>query len=308
MPQPRIVSLIASATEIVCALGFQDCLVGRSHECDYPRDILRLPVCTRPRFEPEGTSREIDERVKDVLRDGLSVYLVDRENLRSLRPDFIVTQTHCEVCAVSEKDVVAAVCDWVDAKPRVISLAPNCLEDVWADIRRVAEGLNRPGAGADVIGRLTGRIESIAAKARLQSRRPSVACLEWIEPLMAAGNWMPELVALAGGVDPLGKAGQHSPWLEWNTLRTVDPEVIIVLPCGFDLNKTRVEAPAFRKLPGWNELRAVRSGRAVLADGNQYFNRPGPRLVESLEILVEVLHPGAFDFGHKGEAWEPYRR
>jgi iron complex transport system substrate-binding protein len=306
MPRPRIVSLIASATEIVCALGFQDCLVGRSHECDYPPEVQRLPICTKPRFAVEGSSREIDERVKDVLRDGLSVYLVDEPLLRELRPDVIVTQSHCEVCAVSAKDVAAAVCGWLGSQPRVASLSPNCLEDVWRDIRQVADALGAPERGARVVAELRERMSTLAARAEQQPTRPTVACLEWLDPLMAAGNWMPELVRLAGGHDPFGQAGQHSPWLAWERVREVDPDVILALPCGFDLAKTWAEAPVLQRLPGWESIQAVRSGRVVLADGNQFFNRPGPRLVESLEILLEVLHPTAVSPRHRGTGWESW--
>src|SRR5262245_31490965 len=301
---PRIVSLIASATEIVCALGFEGQLVGRSHECDFPESVKRLPVCTEPKFDVEGTSGEIDRRVKDVLRDGLSVYGVHADRLKELRPDVIVTQSHCEVCAVSERDVEKAVCDWLGSRPQVVSLAPNALADVWAGIRQVADALGVPGRGADLVARLRERMAVIAEKARGLPNRPKVACIEWVEPLMAVGNWMPELVEMAGGVNLFGEAGKHAPWLTWEQLCAHDPDVILLLPCGFDIERTRQEMPALARKAGWPNLRAVRGGRVYLLDGNQYFNRPGPRLTESLEILAEVLHPGAFAFGHEGTGWQ----
>ncbi len=303
---PRVVSLIASATEIVCALGFEEHLVGRSHECDFPESVKRLPVCTEPRFDVRGTSADIDRRVKDVLRLTLSVYHVDADKLRELRPDVIVTQSHCEVCAVSERDVERAVRDWLGARPRVVSLKPDALADVWWNVLAVAEALGVPGRGEELVGRLRRRTAEVAAKAAVLHARPTVACVEWIEPLMAAGNWTPELVEMAGGVDPFGTAGAHAPWLTWERLCEEDPAVILVMPCGFDVERTRQDMGVLSGKPEWPRLRAVREGRVFLADGNQYFNRPGPRLVESLEVLAEVLHPEAFRFGHEGTGWVHY--
>ncbi|HZY90752.1 MAG TPA: cobalamin-binding protein [Gemmataceae bacterium] len=301
---PRIISLIASATEIVCALGFEGQLVGRSHECDYPESVRRLPVCTAPKFDTGGSSREIDERVKGLLQDGLSVYRVDESLLRELRPDVIVTQSHCEVCAVSERDVERAVASWLGASPRVVSLAPNGLADVWAGFRQAADALGVPRRGAELVERLQARMAAVAGKARSMPGRPTVACVEWVEPLMASGNWVPELVEMAGGVNLFGSAGQHAPWLSWEELCGRDPDVLLLLPCGFDIERTRQEMPALTNKPEWPGLRAVRGERVFLLDGNQFFNRPGPRLVESLEILAELLHPAAFAFGHRGAGWQ----
>lgn len=301
---PRILSLIASATEIVASLGMEDQLVGRSHECDYPPSVGRLPVCTAPRFKVEGTSKEIDERVKSLLRDATSVYSVDENMLRQLKPDVIVTQIQCEVCAVSQKDVETALCSWLDNRPTIVSLEPNNLADVWTDIQRVADALNIPSKGKEVIAQLQGRMADIERKARAVSHRPTVACLEWLDPLMAAGNWMPELVEMAGGVNLFGEAGKHSPWMTWEQLKERDPDIILALPCGFDLERTRTEMTPLTQRADWNDLRAVRSGKVYLTDGNQFFNRPGPRLVESLEILAEIFHPDLFRFGHEGTGWE----
>jgi iron complex transport system substrate-binding protein len=301
---PRIVSLIASATEIVCALGFEDQLVGRSHECDFPESVRRLPVCTEPKFGVDGTSYEIDQRVKAILQESLSVYRVHAGTLRQLRPDVVVTQTQCEVCAVSLRDVEQAVCDWLDGRPRIVSLSADALADVWADIGRVAEALGVPERGAALVERLQQRMAAIAARARLLPERPTVACIEWIAPLMAAGNWMPELVDMAGGVNLFGTPGKHAPRLTWEQLRDADPQVIVVQPCGFEIERSRHDMPALTQRTEWPRLRAGRDRRVFLADGNQYFNRPGPRLVESLEILAELLHPNTFHFGHEGSGWQ----
>jgi iron complex transport system substrate-binding protein len=300
------VSLIASSTEILCALGFEANLVGRSHECDFPESVRRLPQCTEPKFDVRLPSLEIDRRVRALVEETLSVYRVDADRLRALRPDFIVTQTQCAVCAVSERDVVLALEQWLEARPRLVSLAGESLEGVWADIERVAESLGAPERGRALVARLRERMAGIARRAAALRNRPAVACIEWIEPLMASGNWMPELVAMAGGSNVFGAAGEHAPVLEWDALVRADPEVIVVLPCGLDLARTRAEMPALACREGWKSLRAARGRRVHLADGNQYFNRPGPRLVESLEILAEILHPGELDFGHARRAWEPF--
>jgi iron complex transport system substrate-binding protein len=303
MNDHRIVSLIASATEIVCALGFEPQMAGRSHECDFPASIKRLPVCTRPKFEVEGLSYEIDQRVKAILQEALSVYRVDAGLLERLQPTHIITQSQCEVCAVSFQDVEQAVCQFTSSQPVIVSLEPNALADVWADIRRVADALGAPERGDRLVASLRQRMDDIAAKARTTDSRPTVACIEWIDPLMAAGNWMPELVELAGGVNLCGEAGKHSPWMKWEELVANDPDVIFISPCGFDLARTLQETPLLTGRAEWSDLKAVRSGRVFVADGNQYFNRPGPRLAESLEILAEMLHPESFHFGHENEGW-----
>jgi len=303
MTEPRIVSLIASATEIVAALGFEDRLVGVSHECDFPPTVKRLPACSEPKIDVHGSSREIDERVKRVVQDGLSVYRVHPAMLQRLQPTVIITQTQCDVCAVSLKDVEAAVCELVDTRPRIVSLEPMALDDMWKDIHAVGEALGAKPQAAELVDRLQGRLRRIKDSTRPLEPKPTVACIEWIDPLMSAGNWMPELVEIAGGRNLFGTAGAHSPWMTFNDLQEQDPDVIAVMPCGFDIPRTRDEMPPLTKRPEWRELSAVQNGRVFLTDGNQYFNRPGPRLVESTEILAEILHPGVLSFGHEGRGW-----
>jgi iron complex transport system substrate-binding protein len=303
MQTPRIVSLIASSTEIVCALGFEDHLVGRSHECDYPARVKRLPVCTEPKFNVEGTSYEIDQRVKAIVQDALSVYRVDSRMLEELKPSHIITQSQCEVCAVSLKDVEKAVCEMTSSNPVIVSLEPNSIADVWADIRRVGESLDASARADSLINELQARMRSIAERAASFGSRPSVAVIEWVDPLMSGGNWMPELVEMAAGRNLFGEAGKHSPWMTWEEVIEKDPDLILVTPCGYDIARTMEDMRLLSSKPGWADLKAVRSGGVIVADGNQYFNRPGPRLVESLEILAELLHPTAFDFGHQGEGW-----
>jgi iron complex transport system substrate-binding protein len=303
MTRPRIISLIASATEIVCALGFEKDLVGRSHECDFPASVTSLPICTSPKFQVEGLSYQIDQRVKAILQEALSVYRVDAEILEKLRPTHIITQSQCEVCAVSLKDVEQAVCQFTSSQPVIVSLEPNTLDDVFSDIRRVADALAAPDRADKVITGMEQRIKEIKTKAGTARIRPTIACIEWIDPLMAAGNWMPELVEIAGGVNLFGQSGKHSPWMKWEELAASDPDVIFISPCGFDMQRTMEEIHLLAANPQWEKLKAVRNDCVFIGDGNQYFNRPGPRLVESLEILAELLHPELFHFGHETSGW-----
>jgi iron complex transport system substrate-binding protein len=345
---PRIVSLLPSATEIVCALGFRDAMVGRSHECDFPAGVESLPVCTAPKVRASAPSAEIHRDVTALLKAAVSLYDLNVETLECLSPDVIVTQTQCEVCAVSLEQVERAVrdhltrqskvsrpdaaespgspmpiaaCDpaWLHVRPAaapadaategqtvplLVSLEPTNLAAVWADIARVAAALKVPERGQTLVQTMKRRMAAVGSRAASLRPKPRVAILEWLDPPMAAGNWMPELVQLACGQNLFGKAGEHSPWLEWDALVQADPDVILIAPCGFSLDKTRTEARQLIRRPGWASLKAVREGRVALTDGHQYFNRPGPRLVESLEILAEVLHPGHIDFGHRGQGWE----
>ena len=309
----RIITLIASATETVCALGLEEFLVGRSHECDYPASIASLPVCTQPRFDVSGSSREIDERVKSLQRssaeDALGVYEVFPERLRELKPTHIVTQAQCEVCAVSLADVERAVREVADCDARIVSLQPNSMTDIWADIRRLASELGVTASGARLAADLLRRVEEIEFRARQLpvQDKPRVAVIEWVDPLMAAGNWTPELVAIAGGENLFGEAGRHSPWMQYDDLVESDPDTIFVAPCGYDLERSAADLPLLEARPTWRELSAVGAGRVYVADGNQFFNRPGPRLVESLEMLAEVFHPEVFHFGHEGSGWRRHR-
>jgi iron complex transport system substrate-binding protein len=299
----RIVSLIASASEIVSALGLSQYQVGRSHECDFPAEILNLPICTSPAFPTDGSSAEIDQRVKQQIANALSVYEVSRELLDALQPTHVLTQTQCRVCAVTLEDVERALIGWVTSRPQLIALEPNALADVWTDIQRVADSCGVPERGEDVVAKLQNEMQRISQRACASGRRPHVACIEWHEPLMAAGNWVPELVAMAGAVNLFGEAGAHSPWMTWQQLVESDPDAIITMPCGFDLERTSIEMYWLTDRPEWPKLRAVETGQVYLADGNQYFNRPGPRLVESLQILAEILHPEAFAPELEGSAW-----
>jgi iron complex transport system substrate-binding protein len=290
----RIVSLIASATEIVHSLGLGNRQVGRSHECDYPASVRSLPVCTQPKFAINGTSAEIDQLVKQTLASAGSVYDIFRETLERLQPTHILTQSQCKVCAVSLQDVEQSLSEDYSSRPRVVALEPNSLADLWNDIRRVADACDAKARGDVLVSDLQSRMGAISNRCRTSGVRPRVACIEWIEPLMAAGNWTPELVNLAGAENLFGEEGQHSPWIEWKDVVAADPDLLLIAPCGFDLERTRAEMHWLTDRPEWPALRAVQEGQVFLGDGNQFFNRPGPRVVETLEILAEICHPKLF--------------
>jgi iron complex transport system substrate-binding protein len=306
----RIVSLIASATEMVDALGLGEFQVGRSHECDTPASVLSLPVCTCPRFDICGDSRQIDQRVKETLANAVSVYEVFEDALAALQPTHILTQTQCQVCAVSLADVERALSDRFPTRPVVVALEPNSLADIRNDVMRVAQACDIEERGRALIESMDRRMGRIAALARSTGRHPRVALIEWQEPLMAAGNWMPELVTMTGAENLFGEAGAHSPqqstWMQWQDLVAADPDAIVVSPCGYDLARTREEMHWLTDRDEWTQLRAVREGRVFLADGNQYFNRPGPRVVETLEILGEMLFPERFPPVLEDRAWATF--
>ena len=302
----RILSLLSSATEIVHALGLGKFQIGRSHECDYPPEVLKLPICSRPSFPVTGPSDEIDRLVKDRLAAALSIYDLDSEAIRRLRPTHIVTQTQCKVCAVSVEDVERITREGLATDAKIISLEPYALADVWNDIRRVAGGCGRADAAEELIIRLKGQLSEIQTCASRASLRPSVAAIEWLEPLMAGGNWVPELIEMANGRNLFGVAGEHSPWLTWDEILAADPEVVVALPCGFDLARTRAEMHWLEERPGWRNLQAVQNGDVFVCDGNQFMNRPGPRLVESLRIFAEMIHPAVFAPTLEGIGWERY--
>jgi len=290
----RIVSLLPSATEIVCALGAGAELVGRSHECDFPGGLEHIPVCTEPKVRVDGDSVRIHASVTSVLENDISVYRVHSALLRELRPDVIVTQIQCDVCAVSLRDVEASIANWLDVDvPRIVALNPSTLESIFADLEAVAAAIGRDSS--EVVARMRQRIRDIACRAATAAVRPRVATIEWISPLMAAGNWIPEMIDLAGGECVFGGAGEHSPWIDPDEFARAETDVVLVFPCGFSIERTMADLPLLDE--------RLRDGNVFVADGNQFFNRPGPRIVESLEILAEIIHPELFDFGHKGRAW-----
>ena len=294
MPRPRIVSLVPSATEIVCRLGLGDALVGRSHACNEPPEVSALPVLTRPQLAARS-SRGVHDEVRSLLAAGLAVFDVDLDRLRALEPSHLLVQDQCSVCAVSPADLEAALAGWLaDRTPRLIRMAPRQLADVWDDIATLGDALDRSQAARSLRERLSFRLSDLAEVTGSRGQRPRVACIEWLDPVMIAGHWVPELVRLAGGVPVLAEVGGASRTVDLETLARARPDVIVLQPCGFDLERGRA---------AWDEAAALRSAlarlldvggepvRVALADGDAFFNRPGPRLVESAELLAEILAP-----------------
>jgi iron complex transport system substrate-binding protein len=290
----RIASLLPSATEIVCAVGAQSELVGVSHECDFPLGVEARSVLTRARLRPLSTSRALDAEVRSVLEDALAVYEVELDRLALARPDVIVTQDLCDVCAVSLDDVRAAIARLGLEGVTIVNLHPTRLDDVWSDIERVGAALGRADEGRRVVTSLRARVAATHERASRAPARPTVLAVEWLDPVMIGGMWMPELIHLAGGVPLVTEPGEHAPTLALEALRALDPDVVLVKPCGFSLERTLGEIRVLTATLPWSEWRAVRDGRVYVADGNAYFNRPGPRIVESLEILAGCVHPEVF--------------
>ena len=301
----KIVTLIPSATEIVAFLGQKNSIIGRSHECDYPHGLNHIAKLTSPKINVEGTSGEIDKQINTILENSLSVYKVDVAKLKELNPDYIITQAHCEVCAVSFSEVENIVSENLNKNTKIISLQPNTLSDVFNDIKKVAVELNLENeTNNKLINNLNVRLKKIKEISSKAKNKPTIACVEWIDPLMMAGNWIPEMVEIAGGNNILGKSGKDSHWIKFNEIKEKNPDIIIFLPCGFNIKKTENELKKFLyKNQDWQSLKAFKNKNFYIADGNQFFNRPGPRLLESLEIFAEIMHPNLFNFNHKGIGW-----
>jgi iron complex transport system substrate-binding protein len=289
----RVVSLLPSATEIVCALGGRGELVGVSHECDHPPEVAGLPALTSSRLGDGGSSGQIDRSVRELLRAALAIYDLDVDRLAGLDPDVVVTQDLCEVCAVPYGAVCAALDRLAGREVQVVSLHPRRLGDIWDDVRRVAAAIGREAAGEALVRGLLerlGRVERRVAGAG----RPGVVSVEWLDPVMLGGTWMPELIAVAGGL-PLGvAAGERAPTLDLAALGALAPEVVVVKPCGYPVERTLAELELLAKVLPWDAWPAVRAGRVYVADGNAYFNRSGPRIVDSAELLAACLHPDRF--------------
>jgi iron complex transport system substrate-binding protein len=284
----RIISLLPSATEMICALGLEDQLIGVTHECDYPPAVLRLPKITHTLIPKEATSREIDQLVREQLKTTRALYQLNLPLLKELRPDLVVTQSLCDVCAVTQDDVQAALSQ-LSGDPRVINLEPQSLSDVFAAMRQIAVAA---GVSAEsVIRSLTARVDAVTARSATLTHHPRVALLEWLDPPFSCGHWSPELVRLAGGIEGLGQEGRPSRTLRWGEVISWRPEVVFVACCGLNVERTLQDLSRVQATFGWMELPAVRSGCVYVTDGSQYFSRPGPRLVDSLEMLAQVLHP-----------------
>lgn len=295
----RIVSLLASATEIVCALGAGEMLVGRSHECDNPDWVRRLPACSEPAFDVSVSSSEIDTEVRRRLHAGEPLYRVHSELIRDLQPDLLITQSHCEVCAVTPGDVERSGACALTAQQ--VSLSATSLEEVFQSIRQIAQALGLEERGELLIDREQQRLEVVRDRAA-RFAPPTVVMLEWTDPPFAMGNWGPELVEIANGNLLIGKKGEYSAAIPGEQIRDADPEHLIVAPCGFNLERSLRELAVLEKYPWWRELQAVREGNVAFADGNLFFNRSGMTVSQTAEIIAEILH--GISFGENGgEHW-----
>jgi iron complex transport system substrate-binding protein len=290
-PEKRIVSLLASATEIVCALGAGKMLVARSHECDNPDWVRQLPSCTEPAFDVSVSSLEIDTEVRRRIRAGEPLYHVDGELIRDMRPDLLITQAHCEVCAVTPGDIERSSACTLTA--RQIALSASTLDDIFKSIREISQALGLHEQGEALVRREQQRLDAVREKSA-RFRRPTVVMLEWTDPLFAMGNWGPELVEIANGELLLGKKGEYSAAIPAEQLRDADPEFLIVAPCGFNLERSLQEQAVLERYPWWPELQAVRQGNLVFADGNLFFNRSGMTISQTAEIIAEILHGISF--------------
>jgi iron complex transport system substrate-binding protein len=298
----RVVSLLPATTEIVAALGHRDALVGRSHECDHPPGVETMPVVSRPRREPVGTSAEIHRTVQELIGQVLSIYELDPEALRTVAPDLVVTQDLCRVCAVPRAEVDDAVRTHLGDDVEVLSCSPATLDDVLHDVRRIASALDDVPAGEALVERMRGSLDTLSASVEDRGR-PRVTLLEWADPMMAGGNWAAELLEAAGAEPVLGVRGGHSPVITVDELRVADPDVLVVAPCGYDLARARQEAPVLAAFDGWQQLRAVRTGRVAFVDGSAYVNRPGPRLVDTAAILAAIVHGTGPGVDLEGVGW-----
>ena len=284
----RICSLLPGATEIVYLLGLGDQIVGVTHECDFPPEAQYKPVLVRSAIDSKRmTSAEIDTKVRELLEAGKGLYSIDEQSLLAAAPDVILTQGLCDVCALDYDEVVKAT-QRLPTTPMIVSLNPHSLSDILDDIRRIGDATQCAAAAATLVQTLRERIDKVALTE--PDYRPRVVCLEWFEPLYVAGHWVPEMIALAGGFDVLGRKGEPSHRVEWQTIIAANPDVILLMPCGFDVRRTVKESTPLRSLEGWNDLPAVKSGKVYALNGNAYFSRPGPRLVNGLEILARILH------------------
>jgi iron complex transport system substrate-binding protein len=290
----RIVSLLPAATEIAAALGLMDQVVGVSHECDYPPEANDRPRVTHCPLHDAGLeSHEVDEWVRRALREDGTIYTIDEPLLRKLRPDVILTQKLCDVCAVGY-GTVARLAETLPGPPRVINLEPSSLSDIFDDIRRVAEVCGVSERAEELIGQLSHRIEAVRRLASRIANRPGVFLMEWVDPPFCSGHWGPELIEIAGGCDPSGRKHQPSVQIRWQEVLDARPDIIVLALCGYDIDRARRDYEILRRFPGFDSLPAAQCGEIHVVNASAYFARPGPRIVDSLEILAGILHPTEF--------------
>jgi len=302
----RIVSFLPSATEMLCALGLGDRLVGITHECDYPEEVRSKPVVVRNVLPVESmTQIEIDEAVAERMRSGQSLYQIDERLLHELAPDLILTQDLCQVCAPSGNEV-SQVLQTLEQKPQILWLTPKSLSEIFENLRELGEATGSSRQAEELVQNCQSRLDDLAAKTSKLEIRPRVFCMEWIDPVYASGHWVPEMVRIAGGLDQLGSEGADSIRISWNEVVEWAPEVLIIMPCGFNLTQVVEQASQLFNYPGWSDLPAVREGRVYAVDANSYFARPGPRVVQGTELLAHLIHPEAFSWDNSMKAYHRF--
>lgn len=300
----RIVSFLPSATEMACALGLEDQLVGITHECDYPPSVTGKPIVVRNALPVEEMSQsEIDAAVATRLRDGSSLYQVNEELLRELAPDLILTQDLCQVCAPSGNEISVAL-NLLPRKPEILWLTPSTIEEIFENVRDLGEATGREKEAAQLVSAARTRIDNVKRVASGLTRQ-RVFCVEWFDPVYCGGHWVPEMVGLAGGVDELSQEGKDSVRVPWSDVLDYQPEILVLMPCGFNLDKVVELAPQMARYDGWSNLPAVRKGRVYAVDANSYYARPGPRVAEGVELLAHLIHPDQFSWNGSVSA---YRR
>lgn len=298
----KIISLLPATTEIIYGLDLAENIVGRSHECDFPEQVKGLPVCSEPKYPFNGQSYAIDQKVKAILAEGLSIYRIDAQKIKDLNPDLILTQDQCEVCAVNLQEVEECLSQ-IGTDASILSFSPETMEDILTDIQIIADKLQVSDKGRRLRKKIEDRFSEIKEKtSKLTPIHMEV--IEWIDPLMSAGNWMPDLIEIAGGYSTLAQSGKHSPFIDFEVLKRADPEVLAIIPCGYSLEQTNSELDTLLELEGWDQLKAVQNKRVYIADGHQFFNRPGPRIADSARILAEIMHQKLFQPEYKNSGWQ----
>jgi len=286
----RIVSLLPSATEIICSLGLADSLVGVSHECDYPAEVLELPKVTTSHIPEAASSKEIDALVRERLKTSKALYSLNQSVLEKLKPDLIITQALCDVCAVAEEEVRAVVCK-LPGTPQVINLAPMTLAQVFESMLQVGRAVGKEEHAIFVVNAYQKRVDEVVLRSKKMVKNPGVVFLEWLDPPFSSGHWTPELIAMAGGIELIGRLGQPSRTLEWREVADAKPEMLFIAACGFNVERTMQDLPVLDNVMMQKEFASLKPDKVFVADGSQYFNRPGPRLVDSLEILAHAIDP-----------------
>ena len=305
MIKKKIITLIPSATEIISFLGLKNQLVGVSHECDFPKEVKEIKKLTKTNIKTNISSFDINLQIEKILKNSLSVYEVDEKSIKNIKPDVIITQDHCNVCAVSLEQVKKITNNYIDKQIDIISLHPKNLQNIFEDIETIAKKLNVFNSpNKSKIRKLFNRIDNIKNKKKSVK---DVICIEWANPLMAAGNWIPDMIKIAGGNNLCGASSKNSKWIDFEIIQDLDPEIIIFMPCGYNLLENQKDvSEMIEKNIKWKDLSAYKNKRLYLVDGNQYFNRPGPRIVDSIEILAEILNPELFNYNHNGIGWKSY--